>query len=166
MWKGLPTLGCLEFHKTKNTRESNWTLDASHPIKGSKSLETGSPKSVAGYQKAFLKEAGFKIIIKNNEKRRQVLGCSERQREEVKAGRQISKSWEAGKSSAGEGRSSNRVMIQGAALQRVLGKEVLNTPSCPNENRRHLEQLSVASEGQNEGMEPKCPAGSQEREST
>lgn len=38
-------------------------------------------------------------------------------------------------------------MIQGAALQRVLGKEVLKiTPSCPNENRRHLEQLSVASE--------------------
>ena len=58
------------------------------------------------------------------------------------------------------------MMIQGAALQRVLGKEVLKiTPSGPNENRRHLEQLSVASEGQNEGMEPKCPAGSQERES-
>lgn len=81
-----------------------------------------------------------------------------------------SKGWEADKQElrsweepAGEGRSSNRVMSQGAALERVLGKEVLETtPSCPNENRRHLEQLSVAAEGQNEAVEPKCPAGSRE----
>lgn len=81
-----------------------------------------------------------------------------------------SKGWEADKQElrsweepAEEGRSSNTVMSQGAALKRVLGKEVLETtPSCANENRRHPEQLTVAAEGQNAGMESKCPAGSQE----